>query len=69
MPLMNEKKPKRGPGRPTISKPASSRFDMRITEEQRQNWSEAAVRDGYTRAGEANVSGWLKDLADEAAKP
>lgn len=63
---MSEKK--RPVGRPLADKPAVKRFDMRITEEQHQAWSDAALSDGYEKGGKANVSAWLKDLADNDAK-
>ncbi|WMC11737.1 hypothetical protein PU634_05060 [Oceanimonas pelagia] len=65
---MSKEETKRGPGRPKTSNPATRRLDMRITDEQHERWSNAAVRDGYVRAGDANISGWLKDLADKSAK-
>lgn len=62
------KENKRPVGRPPVEKPATRRFNMRVTEEQHQAWSDAAISDGYEKGGEANVSAWLKDLADNKAK-
>ena len=56
---------KRPVGRPKKEKPAVIRFNMRVTEEQHQAWSDAAINAGYEKGGKANVSAWLKDLADK----
>ncbi len=64
---MTEKK--RPVGRPEKDVKADKRIGLRVTESQDIAWTQAAVRDGYTtKSGKANVSAWLKDLADEKAK-
>lgn len=57
---------KRPVGRPKKGKTADKRFYMRLEDRQHKAWSGAAINAGYTRDGEkANVSAWLKDLADK----
>jgi len=57
-----ENKPKRPRGAPPKEKPASDRFEVRCTPEQKQRWSAAARRLGF-----ASLAAWLKHLADKDA--
>ncbi|PMN73137.1 hypothetical protein BCT27_12390 [Enterovibrio norvegicus] len=59
---------KRPVGRPKKEVTADKRVGLRVNSTQHQAWAEAAIRDGYEKGGEPNISGWLKDLADQKAK-
>lgn len=49
----------------------SARVHLRLTEREKEDWGETARRDGFFHNGEPNISGWLRQLAQErvAAKP
>ena len=57
-----ENKPKRQRGAPPKENPASSRFEVRCTSEQKRLWSAAASRLGFS-----SLAAWLKHLADKNA--
>ena len=52
---------KKQPGRPPAKNPASARFEVRCTDDQKQRWSAAAEKSGLSLAS------WLKALADKNA--
>lgn len=49
-------------GAPPKDNPASDRFEARCTPEQKQRWSVAASKNGFS-----SLAAWLKHLADKAA--
>jgi len=57
-----ENKPKLQRGAPPKENPASSRFEVRCTSEQKRLWSAAAQK-----AGLPSLAAWLKHLADKNA--
>jgi len=57
-----EEKPKRQRGTPPKENPASARFEVRCTSEQKRLWSAAAARLGFS-----SLAAWLKHLADKNA--
>ncbi len=50
-------------GAPKKANPASARFEVRCTPEQKARWSSAAARSGMS------LSEWLKGLADKNVQP
>jgi len=56
--MTTTKKPR---GRPKTDKPASTRFEIRCTPEQKNKWELAAKKQNLTLAA------WLKELADKNA--
>lgn len=50
-------------GAPKKEAPASDRFEVRCTPEQKQRWSAAAARLGFS-----SLAAWLKHLADKNAE-
>jgi len=57
-----KQEPKRPRGAPPKEHPASARFEVRCTQEQKQRWSVAAAKKGFS-----SLAAWLKHLADKAA--
>ncbi|MFM7010765.1 MAG: hypothetical protein ACKO0Z_15795 [Betaproteobacteria bacterium] len=57
-----EQKPKRPRGAPPKENPASARFEVRCLHEQKQRWSAAARKAGFS-----SLAAWLKHLADKNA--
>jgi predicted HicB family RNase H-like nuclease len=57
-----EQKPKRPRGAPPKENPASGRFEVRCTSDQKQRWSAAAQKFGFS-----SLAAWLKHLADKNA--
>jgi len=57
-----EQKPKRPRGAPPKENPASDRFEVRCASEQKQRWSVAAAKKGFS-----SLAAWIKHLADKAA--
>jgi predicted HicB family RNase H-like nuclease len=53
---------KRPRGAPPKENPASDRFEVRCTPEQKKRWSVAAAKNGFS-----SLASWLKHLADKAA--
>jgi len=53
---------KKRPGRPKMKNPAADRVFLRVRSEQLAAWTAAAKRAGRS------LSGWLKEIADRAAK-
>lgn len=43
----------------------SARVHLRLTEREKESWDRAARRDGFFHNGEPNISGWLRQLAQE----
>lgn len=42
-----------------------ARIGVRLHGEEKEGWEEAAERDGFFDKGQANVSGWLRWLAEK----
>jgi len=57
-----EQKPKRHRGAPNKEAPASNRFEVRCLPEQKQRWSAAAQKAGFS-----SLAAWLKHFADKNA--
>jgi predicted HicB family RNase H-like nuclease len=57
-----DNKSKRRRGAPQKENPASARFEVRCLPEQKQQWSAAAQKAGFS-----SLAAWLKHLADKNA--